>query len=398
MSQYRKPNILILYGNYGSGHKRAAEAVAASIQSEMPDATIFVEDFLGQAFPVGDWVLRNLYLQTFSWAKPVYGWLYYKTKEWPADHALFQSISYLGVWKLERFLRDIQPDIIISTFPALTGMLALIKERGNVFFNLWCVVTDYTVHSQWLYKSVDQYFVPTDTVRVQMIQAGIDAHSIVSTGIPIFPTFYQKQDRNRLLKKWNLSPNRPVVLMSAGAFGVTNFADVSQQLAQTCPQSQFVVICGRNHKLYKQLLTISQFGIGNLHPLPFVQEVDELLQVADLFVTKPGGLSVSEAIACSVPMILCRSTPGQESENANYLVASGAARFVDDNAELLHAISSLTRGTSELARMKLNIQSIRHPISPAERIASITKKTFETDQLPYAKELYLQPHMVGEVL
>jgi processive 1,2-diacylglycerol beta-glucosyltransferase len=371
--------VMILYGNYGAGHKRAAEALEEAISTKLPNSEIVCEDFLGMAFPVSDWIMRNLYLQTFHWAKSIYGFLYYKTKDLPADTKWFQPISRLGRKKLERYLERHQPDLVISTFNGITGMLAAVKERGNLNFTLWCVITDYVNHSNWLYKAVDQYFVATESLHNELVRAGIHPSSITITGIPIMSGFYQKIPREDLLTKWGFNNEMPIVLLSSGAFGVTDLSKVCKKLAESNSQTQFVVICGKNQKLYNRLQGIRQTGCENLHPLPFIKEMDELLQLADVFVTKAGGLSISEAIASQVPMVLIQSLPGQETENAKILVKANVAKYVKKQDDLIPVIEDLLAHPEQLHAMRRNLEKIRIPYSPAAKIADLVHHLFETD-------------------
>lgn len=351
-------NILILYANYGEGHKRAAKAIEEKLKINMKNVNIHVEDFLGESYPLSDWIMRKLYLQTFTWAEPIYHQFYYKTKDASVDSAIFSMPSTLGSLKLERHLKKLKPSIVISTFPTLTGMLAKVKERAHFNFKLYCVLTDYVVHSQWLYHAVDRYFVPNDKIRRELIDRGIHESTIKITGIPVMPHFEHKYEKTDLKKKWGLTLNKPVVLLSAGAFGVVNIKEACQRLVETCPDIQFVVVCGRNKKLYKQLQDIPA-----IRPLPFIKEMHELMQLADLFVTKAGGLSVSEAITSEVPMVLFKSLSGQETENVKYLLRERVAKRVKSPDQLVNTVSDLIRNKDQLELMKKHIKILNQKLS-----------------------------------
>jgi processive 1,2-diacylglycerol beta-glucosyltransferase len=356
--------ILILYANYGEGHKSAARAIEANLQRDIPGATIIVSDFLGDAFPVSDWIMRKLYLQTFTWAKPIYRQLYYKTKDNRVNSQLFTLPSTLSCLKLERYLKKIKPTIVISTFPTLTGMLSIAKERGNIDFKLYCVLTDYVTHSQWLYHAVDRYFVPTEAIRRDLVQRGIPDASIHIASIPVMPQFEAKRNRALLREKWGLSNESYVVLISAGAFGVVNIKEACAHLIKECPSLQFVVVCGRNEKLYNQLKTLP-----SITPVPFTHEMHELMHLSDLFVTKAGGLSVSEAIACELPMLLYKSLPGQETENVKYLIRQRIAKRVKSTKELSGAVLEILENKGLLEDMRENIRKLH------ERNASLPPLT-----------------------
>ncbi|HSU78976.1 MAG TPA: glycosyltransferase [Candidatus Angelobacter sp.] len=361
----KEDRILILYANYGEGHKSAARAIEAKIQRDIPEATIIVSDFLGDAFPVSDWIMRKLYLQTFTWAKPIYRQLYYKTKDNRVNSQLFTLPSTLSCLKLERYLKQIKPTIVISTFPTLTGMLSVVKDRGKIDFDLYCVLTDYVTHSQWLYHSVDRYFVPTEGIRNDLVRRGIPASSIQIASIPVMPKFEANRDRSFLREKWGLTNEAFVVLISAGAFGVVNIKEACVNLIRECPSLQFVVVCGRNDKLYNQLKTLPE-----ITPVPFTNEMHELMQLSDLFVTKAGGLSVSEAITCELPMLLYKSLPGQETENVKYLIRQRIAKRVKSTKELSKAVLEILETKGLIGEMRENIRNLRER---NERLPQLTE-------------------------
>lgn len=365
----KENRILILYANYGEGHKSAAKAIKAKLQRDIPDATIIMSDFLGDAFPVSDWIMRKLYLQTFTWAKPIYRQLYYKTKDNRVNSQLFTLPSALSCLKLERYLKKIQPTIVISTFPTLTGMLSIAKERGNIDFKLYCVLTDYVTHSQWLYHSVDRYFVPTEAIRHDLVQRGIPDASIHIASIPVMPEFEARKNRDQLRKKWGLTKDAFVVLLSAGAFGVVNIKEACAHLVKECPNHQFVVVCGRNEKLYNQLKTLP-----SITPVPFTHEMHELMQLSDLFVTKAGGLSVSEAIACELPMLLYKSLPGQETENVKYLIRQRIAKRVKSTKELSKAVLEILENRGLLEEMRINIKRLHEKNVRLPQLSDSVKK------------------------
>lgn len=366
--------VLILYANYGEGHKRAAKAIEAKLRNDMEeDVTIHVEDYLGDAYPLSDWIMRKLYLQTFSWAKTIYQQMYYMTKDFSVDSSLFSLPSFIGSLKLERHIKNIQPNIVISTFPTITGMLAKVKDRGNVDFKLYCLLTDYVSHSQWLYQSVDRYFVPTEKIKHHLIESGIRESVIEPTGIPVMPHFEFPYEKQQLMEKWGLKTSEPVVLISAGAFGVSNVKEACEKLVESCPTIQYVVVCGRNEKLYNQLL-----GLKSIHPLPYTNEMHELMQLADLFVTKAGGISISEAITSEIPMVLFKSLPGQETENVKYLLRERVAKRVKSSDELVTVVTQLINDRDLLDEMKSNIKSLRQSISLSHVITDTVSR--EIDQ------------------
>ncbi|WEG12083.1 glycosyltransferase [Pullulanibacillus sp. KACC 23026] len=376
----KKPTVLILYANYGAGHKRAADAIEEKLKLATVhhrDAMIIHKtDFLGQAFPLIDQFMRKLYIQSFHWAKPFYKKLYYQTKDLPIDSSVTSLFTYLGSLKLEAYIRQMKADVVISTFPALTGMLSQIKKRGQTSFKLCCVLTDYTTHNHWLYQHVDHYFVPTNQIKKEFIARGIPAETIQSTGIPVLAQFEEKRDLEQLKANLGVSSDRPIVLISAGAYGVTNFASVCVTFHERYPEFQFVVICGKNASLFKRLSKVQ-----GLKVIGFTDQMAEWLQVADLYLTKAGGLSISEAIAAETPMLLYGSLPGQEMENVQFLTRANVARAAETEEELIRCFEAMIQNDFRLLkRLKAQIKALRKSICHHERWLTTVQTECKTEQ------------------
>jgi processive 1,2-diacylglycerol beta-glucosyltransferase len=362
----KKPTVLILYGNYGAGHKRAADAIEEKLKASLKDkdsVMIYKKDFLGENFTLIDGIMRKLYIQSFHWMKPLYKKLYYKTKDLPIDSSVTSLFTYFGSLKLEKYLQEIKADIVISTFPALTGMLSQIKRRNQTQFKLCCLLTDYTTHNHWLYQHVDHYFVPTEQIKKEFIKRGIPEETIQATGIPVLNQFEMKKDVLSLKDKLHLNHEKPIVLISAGAFGVTNLKDVCLKLNEKYPQFQFIVVCGRNKKLYSVLSKVK-----GITAIGYTNKMDELLQVSDLYITKAGGLSISEAIATETPMLLYGSLPGQEHENVIFLTSQNVARQAETDEDLLLWVDVIFGDNQKMLEgMRSSISLLHQTVNHSER-------------------------------
>jgi processive 1,2-diacylglycerol beta-glucosyltransferase len=369
------PHVLILYGNYGAGHKRAADAIEEKLKASLTErdsVVIYKKDFLGENFTLIDGIMKKLYIQSFHWMKPLYKKLYYKTKDLPIDSSVTSLFTYLGSKKLEKYLQEVKADIVISTFPALTGMLSQIKKRNQTQFKLCCLLTDYTTHNHWLYQHVDHYFVPTEQIKKEFIERGIPEETIQATGIPVMNQFETKKDVLSLKDKFHLDHEKPIVLISAGAFGVTNLKDVCLKMNEKYPQCQFIVVCGRNKKLYNVLSKVE-----GITALGYTDKMDELLKVSDLYITKAGGLSITEAIATETPMLLYGSLPGQELENVIFLTSQNVARQAETEEDLILWIDVIFGNKQKM------LESMRSSIGLLNQTISHSERWLETVQTEY---------------
>ncbi|MNM45350.1 Processive diacylglycerol beta-glucosyltransferase [compost metagenome] len=365
------PKIIILYASYGDGHYQASKAVEASLRSRgVTDVTLL--DLMAEAHPLINGITRFVYLQSFKTIPRLYGWVYNATKEMPQEAPLLEVINSLGAGKLQQTLRELRPDLIIHTFPQL-AMPRLLKRTGQSL-PLANIVTDFDLHGRWIHPGVDRYYVATDDMKAEMMNRGIPEDRIRVSGIPVKPEFACQSKTSeesfseplqRLLSERPV--RKPTVLLMAGAYGsMQGVREVIERLT-ALDRYRVITVCGRNRELYRGLQ-------GQLRPHPdvhligYVKQVAELMRSSDCIVTKPGGITLSEALACQLPIFIYRPVPGQELNNARYLAQKGVACITRTPAELAQEIDALFGDESRLTELRQKIENLRRP-QAAEVIA-----------------------------
>ncbi|GIP49918.1 processive diacylglycerol beta-glucosyltransferase [Paenibacillus sp. J53TS2] len=365
------PKIIILYASYGDGHYQASKAVEASLRSRgVTDVTLL--DLMAEAHPLINGITRFVYLQSFKTIPRLYGWVYNATKEMPQEAPLLEVINSLGAGKLQQTLRELRPDLIIHTFPQL-AMPRLLKRTGQSL-PLANIVTDFDLHGRWIHPGVDRYYVATDDMKAEMMNRGIPEDRIRVSGIPVKPEFGRQSKTSeksfpeplqRLLSERPVG--KPTVLLMAGAYGsMQGVREVIERLT-ALDRYRVITVCGRNRELYRGLQ-------GQLRPHPdvhligYVKQVAELMRSSDCIVTKPGGITLSEALACQLPIFIYRPVPGQELNNARYLAQKGVACITRTPAELAQEIDALFGDESRLTELRQKIENLRRP-QAAEVIA-----------------------------
>lgn len=252
-----------------------------------------------------------------------------------------------------KFIQALQPDLVICTYPTVAGVLAQQRLKGVLDVPLVTVVTDYAVHNQWIHPGVDLYIVGCENVYEGLVARGINPNLIWITGIPVSPKFEWKLDRQAILKKLGLSPERPTVLVMGGAYGILSGTKwICKVLADTAFPVQSIIVCGQDEKLYKSLESVIEEGRNPIVRFGYVKNVEELMSAADMIITKAGGLTVSEALTKRVPLVIYRPIPGQEEENAIYLEGIGAGRVAKSEEELEKIIFDLLEHPQDLERMR----------------------------------------------
>ncbi|PWI57970.1 MGDG synthase family glycosyltransferase [Sulfoacidibacillus thermotolerans] len=353
--------VLILSASYGEGHQQAALAVRDAIMESHPGHEVHIVDYIEMVHPRLNSVARYCYLKSVRFAPALYG-LFYKGTSRIAPSSLIQRrLNHLGYEELAEFLHEEQPDVILSTFPTPAGVMSVLREHGLTQIPAATVITDHAIHSQWIHPYTDHYFVGSEHVKQGLILRGIDERRISVTGIPIRPAFLEASNRAGIRAKLGLEPDYPTLLIMGGAYGVlSDIVQICEELFQSDRRMQLMVVCGRNEKLRQQIEQLSKDAKNPVWVFGFTREVHELMAVSDLIVTKAGGLTVSEALAMELPMLLYRPIPGQETQNAAFLVKSRVAVLARTRKQVIDHIYRLLRDNgSLLARMRANTNTIR---------------------------------------
>ncbi|MBX7185837.1 MAG: glycosyltransferase [Vicinamibacteria bacterium] len=227
-------------------------------------------------------------------------------------------------------------------------------------------MTDYDVHRFWHCPGIDRYFVArAENVEV-LARLGEPREAIRVTGIPIHPSLAAPVDLEALRAKHGVSRARPLVLVLSGGFGVGPVAELSESLALAVESAQIVVVAGRNEALKARVAkATSSFG-ERVRVIGFTTEMREWMALASLIVTKPGGLTSSEALACGVPMVITFPIPGQETRNATMLYEEGAAISGENPATVGWRVARLLEDLPRLAAMKENARRLGKPNAASE--------------------------------
>ncbi len=344
--------ILVFSASFGAGHVRAADALIESIYSMCPAAEIRHLDCGELLSKLGNSLLKDLYIGMIKRTPSLWGKFYYRTAHISSKSILQRFLNKTGQRKYLAYIRSWQPELIICTYPTVAGVIASLKLKRAVNIPLVVVVTDYTVHSQWIHAGVDLYIVGSEEIFNSMVARGIDPARIKLTGIPVSPRFDSDLDQSGLRTSLGLLPNLPTCLIMGGAYGVLNdLKELCKTLANTSIPSQSIVVCGRDEDLYKSLDDVMSNPRNTILRFGFVDNVDELMSAADIIITKAGGLTVSEALTKRLPIIIYQPIPGQEQENTAFLERTGAGRTAHTRAELESILFSLLEHPADMTNM-----------------------------------------------
>jgi processive 1,2-diacylglycerol beta-glucosyltransferase len=348
-----KKRILILTGNYGDGHIQVAQALHDAIHIRFSELEPVIYDLMEFVHPRFNHVSRYLFLQGVKKFPMVYGYLFQKTRRMNTLTKIMKTMFSSGVGRTIKLIEDIQPTVVVSTFPLAAAVMSKIKAYGLTNIPTVTIITDHTDHSCWIYPYTDQYIVGSNAVRQSLIELGVEANQIADAGIPIRPSFSHEYKREEVAEKYGLNPEMPTVLVMGGGFGlIGNRNDTINQLEALSQPVQFVIVCGHNKKLRMQLNESLKGSQHHYHLTGYVNYVHELMAISDLMITKPGGVTTFEAIAMELPMLLYKPIPGQEQDNVKFLIRSGVAVDAQNYKDLSEGLSDLLNHPERLQEMR----------------------------------------------
>jgi len=360
------PRILILSAAVGAGHLRAAQAVELAAKQTLPAATVQNVDVLTLTNPAFRRMYGKAYLDFVNKAPHVLGY-FYDLMDQPSRSGKHRTDRLiLGVEKLNlrpfvEFVREGGWDLVINTHFLPAKILAGLRRDGRLDVPQVTVTTDFETHRLWANLPCEHFFTATEEGARYLESFGVPAGDVSVTGIPIDPVFSIPKDRDELLRKHGLAGDHPVLLQLAGGFGVGPIARIHRTLLEIDRPLELITVCGRNEAVKAELDAIPCPPRHRRHLLGFTTEMDELMAVADLVVSKPGGLTTSEALARGAAMAVVNPIPGQESRNSDFLLENGAAIKANNLATLGYKIATLLADPPRLARMRATATTLGRP-------------------------------------
>lgn len=345
--------VLVFSASFGNGHLRAAEAVIEGIQIKEPSAKIMHWDFGAFLNMRINTIIKDFYSGLLKRAPKLWGRFYYKTGKIQPQSISQRLLNQIGRSHFLNYIQQFEPDIIICTYPTVSSILAQLRVEQILHVPLITVITDYTVHSHWVHPGVDCYIVACAKVKESLVSWGIQARNIQVTGIPVSPRFDRREDRLSTAEKLGLTPGLPTFLFMGGTYGILGSTKrICKMLADSQVPVQCIVVCGHDEKLYHSLDEVIAQARNPLVRFKFVHNVEELMAVSDLIITKAGGLTVSEALTKHLPLIIFKPIPGQEEENAQYVQRLGAGCIAENEDELARVLSHLLQHPEDIKTMR----------------------------------------------
>ena len=361
--------ILIFYGSYGGGHLSAAKSILEffkekepNIEVEMVDCIEYINKHLNKiSTDAYKGITKNA---PFMWE------LFYNGTQDGTMAKMATTPNIIFSRKLLQLIEDFSPDLIISTHFFSSQMCSVLKEKGKINCKLATILTDYQIHKQWLYlpEYVDFFFVANDNMKKEMIENNIPAEKIYVTGIPISLRFSQNFNKEQIFSEFDLDKDKRTVLFFAGGeFGLgrnTTFMTL-KALIRLFKDTQIIAISGKNQKMklkFEELIENTNSS-NRVKLLEFTNKIPEIMHICDFVVTKPGGLTVTESLVSGLPIIIINPIPGQEEENADFLVKNEAGIWIKKEDNIARVLKNLYRNEDKLIKMAEATKIIAKPNS-----------------------------------
>jgi processive 1,2-diacylglycerol beta-glucosyltransferase len=352
-----KPRVLLLSATSGAGHVRAAQALEKAFAAR-GDCIVEHIDALQHVSKIFQRIYNKSYISMVQRVPELMGVLYDRTDQ-PWHHPRRRlALDRLNTQPMIRLLKRIQPDLCVATHFLPAEIMAWLIAKRKLRARNAIVVTDYDVHAMWLCRTVDRYYVAMEEAAEYLARIGVPREVLRITGIPIDPLFAKPLERSAARKHLGLAAEATVVLVAAGGYGIGPVEQLVRDLLALQRPWQIVAIAGKSEKIRKRLEELAkaagklQDGSAKLCPMGFTTEMDQYMAAADLLVGKAGGLTTSEALACSLPMALIAPIPGQEERNADHLLEAGAAIRCNNLAAAAWKIAKLLDDPARLSRMR----------------------------------------------
>lgn len=347
--------LLILSCNTGEGHNSAARAIKGCFETK--GITCDIMDALAFWSPEKSKIISKGHVFIYRKLPKLFGVSYRFEENHPpknGDESLIYELVIKGCDSLEEFLGENEYDAIICTHVFSAMMMTELKKRRKCGIKTYFVATDYTCSPGVNQTALDAYFIPHRKLTEEFCQNGIPEERIVPTGIPVRTDFYQKTDRARAKRELSLPQDKKVVLLMCGSMGCGPIKTLAEYLPQQLPSdSMLIIICGNNRRLYKSL---TKYPLpNNMRVVGFTSRMPLYMDAADLILTKPGGLSTTEAAVKAKPMLFIDAVPGCETRNYEFFIKNGFADMRESVLGLCDAVCEYLEDGKKLKKMSATL-------------------------------------------
>ena len=360
-----KKRVLIVSASIGSGHHQAARAIAAELARRQDNLQVTIADFMEDTDSYLAAFMKEAYLKMLELSPNMYD-LVYRVSQAPLPGFKAQGLlARVLQGGMAQLVRRHRPDLIIATHPFPCGAAAYLRDSRRLRAPLVGVITDFAVHRLWVYEHVDAYFVAAPEIKRELSALGVPARRIYASGIPVHPQFTANAGGRGILGELSLAADQPLVLLMGGGLGMGGIRQALASMDELKLPLQFVVLAGKNKELQGKLQEETKNLRHAVRVLGYTDRIPELMRAAAMLVTKPGALTVCEALVSETPLLLYEPIPGQEWENAVFLTQRGVALWAKNRQELKDGVTTLLTRPEQVEKLRKEAEALRRPAAAA---------------------------------
>lgn len=367
--------VLVFYSDYGDGHRHAAEAIAEAIRAREASVEVAVLDFMRETHPFLHPLMRRSFINTLKYFPDMYRFAYQRTRA-QSDAPLLDWFTSMGERRMLQYIAQTMPDVVVSAHPFAAQGMAYLRREGWLAVPAITVITDHSDHRYWLAEGTSLYLVGSEMVRARLVAHGVPETDVVVTGIPVSLKFMQAPSSQEARRALEIPPERKVVLVMGGGLGMIDNA-IQLLKALGALDVEVLFITGRNVRLRKEAEKMTARKRLRARIYGYVEEMERFMAAADVIITKPGGLTTTEALALGLPLVLYSPLPGQEEDNAAYLISHGAAVWADSAQEAASWVRTLIEAPEKLSSLRRCAAALGRP-DAAWQAAGIILETMRT--------------------
>ncbi|MBV8372725.1 MAG: glycosyltransferase [Candidatus Eremiobacteraeota bacterium] len=348
--------------------------MCSSLRRVDPSVRTQVVDSYKYAALVVSRVVSDGYLQMVKTIPQMYRYIYSRAER-ATEVGPFRTWAHqFTAGNLRSLLERERPDVVVCTHAFPCGAMAEYKRLFGDAPPVVGIVTDFAVHAFWIHDNIDGYVVANEAMRRVMIERGIDPARVAASGIPVRSEFAAAvESRDALRERLDLPRDRRVVLMMGGGLGIGPLGRMLRALEAVTLPLAAVVVTGRNARGERRVRAAAESVSYPVRSQQFIDNVYDYMHAADAFVTKPGGLSIAEALAAAVPIVLCKPLPGQEERNARVLIEAGAALRAPTLRELPRGVQRILSDAELREHMVAAARRLARPNAAGEAASMIVR-------------------------
>ncbi|MBU4333361.1 MAG: glycosyltransferase [Candidatus Omnitrophica bacterium] len=347
----KKRRVLSMYITKVSGHRQATIAIQESLRQLDPGIEVPAINGFGYTYPILEKVVHNAYMSVIKTTPKVWDYLYDNPKIVKKSQSIKNFLHKTSHEKIGRLFAKHSPNAVVCTQAFPCGMVADYKVEHKLDTVLVGVLTDFAPHSFWINQGVDYYIVPSVEAKERFVAKGISPDAVKVYGIPIRGKFASQLDKEPIAQKLGLDSNVPTILVMGGGHGLGPIKKIVKALIKVEMNIQIVVLAGKNEKILKNIKSSVKKSEKKILVFEFAHNIDELMELATLIITKPGGITSAECLAKGLPMVIVNSVPGQEMRNTDFLIKKGIGIRIDDTKDIGEEVELLLKSPARLKSM-----------------------------------------------